>query len=383
MKSPTFSVISLKEISLPNAVSTRSRRPRTRRVGFTLVELLVVIAIIGILIGLLLPAVQAAREAARRMQCVDNLKQYGLAVHNYLGTNAENFPPLGSKSADVFSVQARLFPYMEASNISELIDYGKPVYTTVSHGTLAINCHLRDAVQTKASFLACPSDPLAGTPIPSSFLLCGDCDDPNHSATEPARLYPSSYVVCTGSDAAKIGTKVDGTLESNGLFYYGSNRRLASVVDGTSSTAMFSEAGIGPGAGVSVDGSLDEIRRSGQIRSLILKGTAFSNFNIETLAELDAIQQNIANPVWTTDRCGTWLSGSPAFSTFGAFLPPNAPQPTISYMNYGFYAARSYHANGVNVLFADGSVRFVPDSVDVAVWRAAATVAGGETGESL
>ncbi|MCF0234830.1 MAG: DUF1559 domain-containing protein, partial [Thermoguttaceae bacterium] len=204
------------------------------------------------------------------------------------------------------------------------------------------------------------------------------CIGPENDAVEIARLYPSSYVVCTGDDCAKIGTRVDGTLVSKGLFYYSSNRSLAALVDGTSHTLAFSEAGIGPGADVSVSGTIDGIRSGRQERQLILKMSAFADFNVKTLEELEARQNAIISPKWLTDRCGTWLSGSPAFATFGAFLPPNSPLPNCSYMNYGFYAARSYHPTGVNALFADGSVRFVTDAVDLNVWRGAATVAGNE-----
>ncbi|MDO5310199.1 MAG: DUF1559 domain-containing protein [Planctomycetia bacterium] len=347
-----------------------------RTQGFTLVELLVVIAIIGILIGLLLPAVQAARESARRMQCSNNLKQYGLALHNYIGTNSEHYPPMGDSSAQVFSVQARLFPYMEASNIAELIDYSQPVYKTVSMGNLAILNHLTKALEQNASFLSCPSDPLAGQKVQTSFSIYTDEANTNASA---ASLYPSSYCICTGSDAAKIGTRVDGTIKSNGMFYYTCNNTISSIVDGTSNTMFMSESTIGPGSGVSISGSYDEIVARRQLRQVVVMMSSFSNFTVSTPAEVEDIQRGLASPRWSTDRCGTWLSGSPNYTSFGAFLPPNAQQATCNYMNYGFYDARSYHSSGVNVLLADGSVRYVSDSVALDAWRAAATIAGSET----
>ncbi len=355
---------------------------RKWRSGFTLVELLVVIAIIGILIGLLLPAVQAAREAARRMQCANNLKQFGLATHNYLSVFNEQFPPMANAetcSTDAFSIQARLFRYMEASQIADLIDYSSPVYNAVGRGNNVVHYTFTDALKTKAPFLACPSDPYAGSLVQSNMQIYADASE---SETIDLRAYPSSYCVCTGSDVARIGLKApDGipTLKSNGLFYYGCNSTLASCVDGTSNTLMMAESTIGLGADQELSGTLEEIRKGNLLNRVIMQSVPKTLFLEETPAAVLAVQEGLAEPKWQLDRCGNWLSGVPAYTTFGTFLPPNFTGASCNWMNYGFYGARSYHPSGVNTLTADGSVHFISSSIDVDVWHAMATIAGGET----
>ncbi len=354
---------------------TARRTAGAPRRAFTLVELLVVIAIIGILIGLLLPAVQAAREAARRMQCTNNLKQFGLAVHNYLGANAESFPPMAEESANSFSVQARLFPYMEASQIADLIDYSKPVYAA-SKGNNVIYYRLHDALETNAGFLSCPSDPMAGQKIPGTFKIFTDASE---SASEVGQFYPNSYCVCTGDTATKIGTKLDGTTETNGLFYYGARPKLANVTDGTSNTLMMAEAAIGPGSNDSPTATYDEMKSSPTKFKQYTMSLEKSILTSTSVSEIQAYQAAAGSRSWYPNRCVTWISGSPNYTAFDATLPPNSNAATGYWMNYGFYAARSYHSGGVNALMCDGSARFVSDTVDVEAWRAAATVAGGET----
>lgn len=140
--------------------------PRRRR-GFTLVELLVVIAIIGVLVALLLPAVQMAREAARRMSCTNNLKQLGLALHNYHAT-FDRFPMAGLQDAD-FSVQARLLPYVEQRNLQARLDFGQPAFSGNFSGKIP-NPLFAEAFATPLPLFLCPSD---GTPEQVTVTLGG------------------------------------------------------------------------------------------------------------------------------------------------------------------------------------------------------------------
>jgi prepilin-type N-terminal cleavage/methylation domain-containing protein len=220
------------------------------RFGFTLVELLVVIAIIGVLIALLLPAVQAAREAARRMSCTNNIKQWGLAMHNYHDTH-ERFPNLGYASANSFSIQALLLPYAEQTALHSLIDY-----------SLATNnAALYPAVRTRLPFSLCPSDPT------KKLIYC-------KALTTNTEVAPNSYVVCTGPQytaAAQINSPDAGvsisSLVTGGLFHFwtagGSGMggtsiaqsnvySFNSVTDGTSNTMAMSESIVGPGSSTSI-----------------------------------------------------------------------------------------------------------------------------------
>jgi prepilin-type N-terminal cleavage/methylation domain-containing protein/prepilin-type processing-associated H-X9-DG protein len=367
----------------------RSGRPR----GFTLIELLVVIAIIAVLIALLLPAVQAAREAARRAQCLNNLKQIGLAFHNYeSGVGA--FPmttilvPAATGAPGTWAFEsswsafARAAPYLEQGSFYNAINFGL-TYSAPSNTTVAI---------TPLPFLFCPSDP--GSHIDDATL-----GNQGYATT--------SYGTCNGDwyvYSINWGSTNSVGPQNRTLFGPNFSRRIASVTDGLSNTLMASEGTIG----------------HAQMRSCLKSPAAPSDASVGTWtpANIPAPGPDSAAALKSLiNSCGTatgkvkaggpvghtrWCNGGVYYSGFTTAMPPN---PTISTASratgfsnagqilpmdwdsvdendggptYMSLAASSRHPGGVNALFADGSVRFIKNTISPVTWRALGSVGGGE-----
>ncbi|MDR1959337.1 MAG: DUF1559 domain-containing protein, partial [Planctomycetaceae bacterium] len=213
----------------------------TVRIAFTLVELLVVIAIIGILIALLLPAVQAAREAARRMQCTNHLKQFALAAHNYHDSLA-TFPPLGVPSpggnCQHLSWSVMILPYLEQQAVTEMIASGG---TAASVNGTQNYTPGRAAdpwddnykpYQTRFAARFCPSDANASVPARTGGYTGG-----------------ISYRVCSGDCTTNLNIGIPKWSETRGVFQFGNGRNMSKITDGTSNTMMFGESLTSPEGG--------------------------------------------------------------------------------------------------------------------------------------
>lgn len=356
--------------------------------GFTLVELLVVIAIIGVLIALLLPAVQSAREAARRMQCSNNLKQYGLALHNY-HSSLDCFPGIGTDGHGVtgtsatnsnYSIQARLLPYLEMPHLHGLIDYKKPLIASGSGmgGLPTFGHHVYEVISKRISFMTCPSDPMAYQLLPSEQEVFTNAAE---TVSEHAMTAPGSYMTCTGDDIFRTSTTtayngIKG-YKTNGLFHIDSCYNIAAVTDGTSNTMAMSEACISDGqtyANMSIQAVQEAKLQHHLLGSSFTLATNPTDPDPETLAA-----NNSGSKGWKATRGIVWIFGAPQYSAYGAFLPPNSKYPSMNRMNNGYFGAYSYHAGGVNVLRVDGSVILVSNTIDYETWKAAATIAGSES----
>jgi prepilin-type N-terminal cleavage/methylation domain-containing protein/prepilin-type processing-associated H-X9-DG protein len=313
-----------------------------RREGFTLIELLVVIAIIAVLIALLLPAVQSAREAARRAQCVNNLKQVGLAVQNYESAHGR-LPSARTGSPHLWSSLAQMLPQLEGAPVANSINFD---LGSLPSPARPLDYGNATALQTVIATFLCPSDPRQ------------DRLDPGFG--------PNNYVANAGTGLQNGGSfrPEDGPEAIDGVFFDRSSVRFSQVTDGLSNTAAYSETIKGTGIDSLGTSPQDRLLQYGQGPSLEPISDAFC-LNSITL--------------WVGQRGREWARGSFIYATFNHYYTPNNRNMDCMSGNViGRIAARSYHPGGVNVAFLDGHVQFIKDSVATAVWRAISSRNGGE-----
>ncbi len=312
-----------------------SRRPR----GFTLVELLVVIAIIGMLIALLLPAVQAARESGRRATCSSNMRQMALAAQLYHDNN-KVFPP-GSDSVTGISTFAFLLPYLEKEAIGDIVnftvDYDDPPNAV--------------ALATTIAAFVCPSDPGEMWPRAAGGRN-------NYYGNAGVQILFSGVPSRSGANSTMP--------PSDGIFFNDSQVSMGGVKDGTTNTAIFCEKLVG-----------DFSNGLSTPRSDTYKPNTYPNTPDEAMQQCLAMDVTNLSLQGYSNVGAPWLQSYHSTTRYWHTLPPNTrscmyPPGRIA------TTAGSNHVKGVNLAMIDASVRYVPNTVDLIIWRSWGTRAGNE-----
>ena len=328
----------------------------SRSRAFTLIELLTVVAVIGLLVALLLPAVQQARESSRQTHCQNNLRQLGLGLNNYLtstgvlpfGVGADGdsaTPTYTSLNNRRYSMHSQLLPYLDLAVLFNQLNFKVAPFFPDDNGVPAANDGPGPnftIAEVRISIFLCPSDPDRMSAWPWGQV---------------------SYRSCNGSTwSARVG---------NGMFGQSTHTSPADIGDGFSNTAMMSERIRGHDDYQNVDLRSDQFRQAAPWTE-----AAFTEW-CATLSDTEALSLPKHSSNATAGL--TWLEGNMSWTRYNHVLTPGHKTGTNGVAwNGAIMTASSRHYRGVELLFGDGSVRFLKETISPPIWRALGTISGGE-----